>query len=150
MSVKICIITMVHTPFDVRIFYKECRTLAEAGYKVSLIAPCQNLENNKKNNNREEVIDGIKIIYFPKAKNRLIRILFSTTRDYQLALEQKADVYHFHDPEFLPWAKRIKKKTGKKIIYDIHEDYVTFIKQKRYIPLGIRSVFSYFFNIKGY
>lgn len=143
---KICHITTVHTPFDVRIFHKECKTLAKAGYKVSLIAPCQNLGNNRKNNNREEVIDGIKIIYFPKAKNRLTRILFSTRRAYQLALEQKADVYHFHDPEFLPWAKKIKKKTGKKIIYDIHEDYVTFIKQKGYIPFATRSIFSWFFN----
>ncbi len=132
MSVKICIITTVHSPFDVRIFHKECKTLAKAGYKVSLIAPCQNLENNKKNNNREEIIDGIKIIYFPKAKNRLTRIFFSTRRAYQLALEQKADIYHFHDPEIIILGI-ILKILGKKVIYDVHEDILKQIMNKGWL-----------------
>ena len=46
--------TTVHQSFDIRIFHKECKTLANAGYDVTLIA-----QHNKK-----EIVDGIKIIPF--------------------------------------------------------------------------------------
>jgi len=31
---KVCHISTVHSVFDTRIFYKECKTLAKAGYEV--------------------------------------------------------------------------------------------------------------------
>ena len=34
----VCHITTVHTVKDTRIYHKECRALAEAGYKVYLVA----------------------------------------------------------------------------------------------------------------
>lgn len=143
---KICIITTVHPPFDVRIFHKECSSLVKDGYIISLIAPPQDIKYIRRNKKGEKIINGIKIIYLHKVKNRFFRIFFSNREAYKLALKQKADIYHFHDPEFLPWAKRLKKKTGKKVIYDIHEDYVTGIKQKKYIPLFIRIILSKLFD----
>jgi glycosyltransferase involved in cell wall biosynthesis len=136
MNKKICIITTVHRPFDTRIFHKEAKTLAKAGYKVTLIAQ----------HNKNEVVDGINIIALPKPKNRFSRIISLGWKAYKLALKQEADVYHFHDPEFLPWAKRLKNKTGTKVIYDIHEDYITSIKQKRYMPFFLRKIVSKLIN----
>lgn len=73
-TIKVCMITTVHYPFDTRIFHKEAKTLAKAGYEVTLIAQ----------HNKNEIIDGIKIIALPKPKNRLSRIFFLTRRAYIL------------------------------------------------------------------
>ena len=56
MNKKICILTSVHPVFDTRIFHKEAKTLARVGYDVTLIAQ----------HDKNETVDGIKIIAFPK------------------------------------------------------------------------------------
>ena len=134
---KVCILTSVHPALDTRIFYKEAKTLVEAGYDVTLIAQ----------HDKDETIDGIKIIALPKPKNRFFRIFFLTRKVYKLALEQKADIYHFHDPELLPWALKLKKQTRAKIIYDVHEDVPKQILSKYWIPKILRKFISVFFDI---
>ena len=129
---KVCIITTVHQPFDNRIFHKEAKTLANAGYEVTLIAQ----------HDKNEVVDGINIVALPKIKNRLYRILLLGWKAFKLTLNQNADIYHFHDPEFLPWANKLKNKTKSKVIYDVHEDYVSSIRQKEYIPPLFRPILS--------
>ncbi len=89
---KVCILTSVHSLFDIRIFHKQAKTLAKAGYDVTLIVQ----------HTRDEVIEGIKVIALPKPKNRFHRMIGLVFRVFRLALTQKADVYHFHDPELLP------------------------------------------------
>lgn len=134
---KICHITTVHPAFDTRIFYKEAKTLARAGYNVVLIA----------RHNENEIVDGVKIIDLPKPKNRFQRMFFLTKRAYKLALKEKADIYHFHDPELLPWMVKLKKKTRAKVIYDVHEDYPKQILSKHWIPKIFRSIIANIFDI---
>ncbi|MDD5606519.1 MAG: glycosyltransferase family 4 protein [Candidatus Pacebacteria bacterium] len=133
---KICHITTVHSPFDTRIFYKEAKALANAEYEVSLIA-----QHDKK-----EIVEEVKIIPLPKPKNRLERFFELDRLAYNLAVKQKADIYHFHDPEFLSWAIKLKKKTDAKIIYDVHEDYPKQILSKYWIPKLLRNIIASFFN----
>jgi glycosyltransferase involved in cell wall biosynthesis len=122
-------ITTVHTARDVRIFHKECKTLASADYEVFLIA-----QHDKK-----EVIDGVHIIPLPRVKGRLKRMLLLPFMGLIRALNLKAKVYHFHDPELLLAGILLKILTGKKIIYDIHEDYSKQILSKYYIPNVLRK-----------
>ncbi|MEW5766778.1 MAG: glycosyltransferase family 4 protein [bacterium] len=129
MSKKVCHITTVHPPFDTRIFHKEAKTLAKAGYDVTLIAQ----------HNKDEVVDGIKIIALPKAKNRFHRMTILTFKAFQLALQQKGDIYHFHDPELIP-VGLILKLLGKKVIYDVHEDLPRQILSKWWIPKSFRVI----------
>jgi hypothetical protein len=119
---KVCILTSVHPVFDTRIFQKEAKTLKEAGYKVVLIAQHE----------KEEIVDGIKIIPLKKSKNRFWRIV-DDWKLLQKALREKANIYHFHDPELIPFIILLKIRTEAKIIYDVHEDTM-FMKmyQNRY------------------
>lgn len=130
---KVCHITTVHPPFDVRIFHKECKTLAKAGYEVYLIAQ----------HDKEEMVDGVYIIPLPKVKNRFQRILLLPIRALNIALRLKAHVYHFHDPELLPVGVLLKLLTGKKVVYDVHEDYSKQILSKYYISRILRRSISY-------
>lgn len=139
---KVCHITTVHNPFDSRIFHKECRTLALAGYDVVLIAPGP----ANKAVRGTGCHDGIRIVSPGQAGNRIKRMFFLTWKAYMAASAENADIYHFHDPEFLPWALMLKRKTGKNVIYDIHEDYITSIRQKKYLPSPVRRVLSGIFH----
>lgn len=133
---KVCILTSVHQVFDVRIFRKQAKTLAGAGYNVTLIAQ----------HDSNETVDGIKIIALPKPKNRLLRILIDW-KLLKLAFKQKSDIYHFHDPELLPFGVLLKILTKAKIIYDVHEHYPNAILDKEWIPKYARKLISKLFDI---
>ena len=84
---KICILTSVHHPFDTRIFHKEAKSLVKAGYDVTLVAQ----------HDKDETVDGIRIVSLPKPKNRLERMTITVCLAYRKALKIDADIYHFHD-----------------------------------------------------
>ena len=132
MARKVCVLTSAHPAFDVRIFHKECKSLARAGYEVTLIAAAK--ENG--------VHDGVALKALPVWKNRLHRFMRGSIAVYKLALEVDADIYHFHDPELIPAALLLRLR-GKKVIYDIHEDLPRTISYKPYIPRSLNGLVSH-------
>lgn len=132
MPAKVCILTTVHPPFDTRIFHKQAKTLVDAGYDVTLIA----------RHDRDKVVDGVKIVSLPTPRNRFTRIFGLTWRAFRLALRQRADVYHVHDPEILPWGWLLQKITHKPVIYDVHEYYADSILTKEWVPAFFRGPLS--------
>lgn len=133
MSIKVCHITSVHQRYDTRIFLKECTSLAEAGYEVTLLVA------DEKPKERLNDVDIIPVHGIPKS--RISRILKSGSMMLNSALEINAEVYHLHDPELLRLAVKLKK-TGKRVIFDSHEDYPEQIKAKTYIPFLLRNIIS--------
>lgn len=124
---KICVLTSVHPPFDVRIFHKECKALMGAGYHLLLVVPHE----------RDEVRDGIRIRALAKPGGRLGRMTRTMWQVCREALRLDAEIYHFHDPELIPIALLLSLR-GKKVIYDIHEDLPRAILSKHYLPRWIR------------
>ncbi|MGK0278834.1 MAG: glycosyltransferase involved in cell wall biosynthesis [Litorivivens sp.] len=128
---RICHITTIHPTFDTRIFKKECKSLLAAGHQVTLLA----------GNADSQVVDGVNVIGLKYNPGRINRFLLGPKVFYNWCLDNNFDVYHFHDPEFLPFAKKLAIQ-GKKIIYDAHEDVPRQILAKYYIPKFIRPIVS--------
>lgn len=126
---KVVHLSSVHTPFDIRIFVKECRTLANNGFHVTFIVP----------NDRDENRDGVYIRAIPKVSGRIKRMTRTAWSVFRAALMEKGDIYHFHDPELIP-VGLLLKLFGKKVIYDVHEDLPRQILTKHWIHYRFRKL----------
>ena len=135
---KVAHLTTVHTRFDNRIFYKECKSLAMAGYEVVLIAT-HGLEE------AEEVIDGVKLRMVPKPKSRLTRMTRTAWQVITIALAEKPTIFHIHDPELLPWVQFLRL-LNKVVVYDMHENVPKQLLTKPWIPRAIRPLLSFLFK----
>jgi len=122
-NIRVCHLTSVHPPFDIRIFHKECKSLAQAGYNVFLIAPI-----------KEPILkEGIQVIPIHLPKSRLVRFLVVTFKMWVKALGTKAAIYHFHDPELM-FCGVLLRLSGKKVIFDIHENIRLSLQSKDWLP----------------
>lgn len=120
-------LTTVHDPLDNRVFHRECRSLAAAGHEVVLLAPGE-----------ATAVEGIRVGGLPRYGNRLCRMSLGVARAFLEALATPADLYHFHDPELIP-AGLLLRLLGKRVVYDIHEDNRTALREREYLPSWMRS-----------
>jgi glycosyltransferase involved in cell wall biosynthesis len=129
MGCRVVHLTSVHYAFDNRIFHKQCASLAAAGYDVTLIA--QNADGDLSG-------EGVTLRALPPPRNRIERATRTMWKLYLAALREQGAVYHFHDPELMPvgW---LLKLHGKRVIYDVHEDYTATMADKQWIPRPLRG-----------
>lgn len=120
----ICHVTTVHARYDTRVFVKQCVSLAQADYKVTLIVA---------DGKGDEVKQGVTIRDVGKPKGRLSRFTKSATLAKQLALSLNADLYQLHDPELTPFFF-IPAMRGRKVVFDIHEDLQGQVFRKYWLP----------------
>ena len=113
MSARVVHNSVVHPPMDVRIFYKECRTLAAAGYDTHLVVPTP----------PRGCVDGVRFHRLDHQWRGRPRHLWSTlSQSWKAARALRPHVYHFHDPILIPLALLLKV-VGCRVVYDVHEDY---------------------------
>ena len=124
-------ITSAHAPFDVRIFQKECRSLVKAQYQVTLIAPTS----------QDSIAEGVRIKALPLTTSRARRMTVTVWKALREALREPADIFHFHDPEFLP-AGVVLALSGRRVIYDCHENVADDFLNREWLPRKLRSTFS--------
>src|SRR5512132_1653669 len=128
--IVVCHLTTAHRLDDARIFFKQCRSLAAAGYDVRLIGIGE--DGIRK-------VDGVRVEAVPaRSTGRLYRMAWGTLRVLSRALRADAAVYHFHDPELIP-AGLLLRLIGKRVVYDVHEDTPNDILDKYWIPAAIRQ-----------
>ena len=126
---RVCHLSSVHSAFSGRIFQKECKTLTKAGFKVTFLAQYD----------RDKGVDGIQLRALPKPRNRFERMTYLLYKVYQAAINEKAQIYHFHDPELI-LVGILLKLHGKHVIYDVHEDYPNSLLNKGWLHPWFRAV----------
>ncbi|MFV1979818.1 MAG: glycosyltransferase, partial [Rhodothermia bacterium] len=113
---RIVHLTTVHHPLDPRIYLKQARSLARAGFDVWLLARGEGLSLTASE------LEDVTFVPLPGGRARTPRL-----RRQAVAIREirriEPDVIHIHDPELLPLARWLKRSLGAKVIYDKHEDY---------------------------
>jgi glycosyltransferase involved in cell wall biosynthesis len=130
-GIHVCILAPVHTYDDIRIFQKEAVSLAQWKYKVTLYAIAKS----------DQVINNVHIKALPSFKKRIHRFLY-IPRIFWLALKEKADFYHLHNPDTLSIGFALKL-LGKKVIYDVHEDFIKRVFCRTWIIPFFRPLLFY-------
>lgn len=124
---RVVMVTTAHPWDDERIFGREARSLAEAGYQVVLAAPgaCGRAE---------------RICLYPLHcwKSRAGRMLLGPLYALGRVLPLQGDIYHLHDPELI-FTGLLLKMLGKQVVWDAHEDLPRQMMGKGWIPPGLRS-----------
>ena len=128
-----CFVTGLYQRTDSLMFYRQGKSLVEAGYKVTYVV-CDNLPNEVKN--------GINIVSTGfKPTNRINRF-FNTKRIIKQYIDKiDADIYQISDPELIDLVSYIKHK-NKKVVFNLREYYPDLIKQKAYIPSFAKNYVS--------
>jgi glycosyltransferase involved in cell wall biosynthesis len=125
---RIVHLTSAHSALDVRIFHKECRSLARAGYEVVALG----------NHTCTDIIDGVRLRGLGPSSGRIQRMTIKLLGICREAFRSHGDAYHIHDPELL-MAGLILRAAGKQVVYDIHEDLPRDVLLKTYIAKPFRK-----------
>lgn len=123
--VRVLHVSVVHRPDDPRIFERECRSLAAAGYDVAYLAPGADGAER----------DRVTLLGLPMrpraARWRHIPTIVSTVR------RLRPDVVHVHDSELLTLLPAVKA-LGRRFVYDMHEYLADAVKTRHYVPAPAR------------
>ena len=107
----------------------EFMPLAAAGAEVRYVAPA-GIEGSR---------DGVEFVALRKPSGRIGQ-LRSIPAVLQVLLRQRADLYHFQDPELLPVALLLKLMFRKKVVFDSYEDFAAMALTMRGMPRPLRPI----------
>jgi glycosyltransferase involved in cell wall biosynthesis len=131
---KVVHLSSGHRADEVRVFRKECRALARAGFDVTLIVPG---DPDFTPAGIDVVRDGVRTITVARPVTRLKRFVVTPMAIFMKGLRRNGSLYHFHDPELIPMGFLLRV-LGKRVVYDVHEDVPRDILVKQWIPRVLR------------
>jgi glycosyltransferase involved in cell wall biosynthesis len=124
------LVTSNHSPYDTRIFEKEAKSLADFGYRVSIIIP----------HTADEVVEGVSISAVDLPGSGWEKLFITPLRIMVKALMTKSvSCFHIHDAELL-LPGIFLKLIGYKVIYDAHEDTPQQLSYQHWIPALLKPL----------
>jgi glycosyltransferase involved in cell wall biosynthesis len=132
----ILLITSVHPLFDPRIYYKMFCSLKNNGFEVKILLP-----NQVKLSNEDKEFDS-----FEGRSGKWSR-LFNNFNLIKRTGLLKPKLVIFFDPDLLPFMLIYKLLFRSIVIYDNHEDYPSYIMVKESIPVLMRKIIRFTYNI---
>jgi glycosyltransferase involved in cell wall biosynthesis len=118
----IAYVSVVHDLHDHRFLYKQCRGLVNFGFNVDYFVSAK----------KPEVIEGVKICPIKRPKRRLKRFIFTFSLAARL-MDSRYAAVHLVDPELIPLGILLKIISNKVVLFDAHEDYLSFMSHKYYL-----------------
>jgi glycosyltransferase involved in cell wall biosynthesis len=127
-------VTSAHRPEDIRIHWRECAALAEAGFDVYLVAETPPPERSA---------PGVTVVPFESViGGRLKRVTMGAARAMNTAIALDPDVIHIHDPELIAALPYVKLRSKAKLVVDLHEELGLQIQHKPYLPPWVGSILA--------
>jgi len=123
-------LSVVHKPDDPRIYERECRTLAQAGYEVMYLAP-----------GAEKRRDDAGVLLAPLPERGRTTRFLSSVEIAKALRALRPDVLHVHDPELLTLFPAVRALVPR-LVYDMHEYVPEAVAGKPYLPEKIRPAAS--------
>ncbi len=124
--IKVVHLSVVHPPDDARIYERECRTLADAGYDVTYLVPGATPRRDD---------HGVRLAPLPM-RRRSRRFL--SVPDVIAALRGiRPFVVHTHDPELLTLYPLLRPFVPR-LVHDMHEFLREQVASKEYIAPRLR------------
>jgi glycosyltransferase involved in cell wall biosynthesis len=131
-------LTTVHPRDDIRIFRKECVSLAQAGYQVVQIVS---------DGQGDAQVQGVRILDLgARPAGRLARMREQPAKALVAVRRCRPALVHLHDPELLPLGARLARE-GLAVVYDAHEDVPRQLLTKQWIPAWARRPLSAVFEV---
>lgn len=125
-------VSTAHAAGDNRILYKECQSLAAAGYDVHYVGPGASSVTD---------LPAVAMHDLPASRGRLRRMAVGPVGAVGLVRSLRPAVVHLHDPELLPWVP-LFRHNGARVVYDAHEHLPSQVMGKPYLHRHVRRPVS--------
>ena len=117
-AIHICIVTTGHSVDDKRVNSKFAHAFRAAGFRVTWVGPSHASFDSSTYNR-----DGIEYVLAPPILSRIDRIITSHRVKKLVASVSDVDVYYSPDPDAASVALGFAKRTGARVVLDLHEIY---------------------------
>ena len=124
---RICFVSSIAIPTS-RLIARQCEAMADEGLEVILVAPLKSLPGQSK---------VVLLPYAPAGSH--LQTLGRTFAALSLALRAQADVYHVVGYQLLPCAWLLKAIFGKRVVYDMYEDFPSMASSSNVVPRCLRG-----------
>jgi glycosyltransferase involved in cell wall biosynthesis len=118
---------------DPRLYYLECDALVKAGCTIELVAHASSPVDVNPQVTLHSLGEHRSMLAW-----RLVDRFQRDRKAYEMALRSQAALFHYHGLEFTLWGRRLRRVSGRPVIFDCREDYEGYARQRRGIPEMLR------------